>query len=194
MPRNIGPNFLLALQEGWLYPVIFVEIYFSTGPVRLCSFNQPLLLNGLVFDAVGQLLQVSTIEDAATVHARGISVSLSGFDPAFLPLVLDDFQVGLAATIYFGVFNTQTAQQVAETVIAWAGRTDEPTITFDENSATISIACESLLMDMNTPVPYRNTNQDQQIFHPGDLGFSWVNAIQSVPIYWNQTANSDGNP
>lgn len=194
MPRNIGAEFLLALQEGYLYPAIFVEMYFASGPVRICTWNQDLFLNGVVFEATGNLLQVSTIEDGAEVHARGINVSLSGFDPTLLPLVLNDFQVGLPVTIYFGAFDSQTSQQVSNSCIAWQGRTDEPTVTVDQSSATISIACESLLMDMNTPVPWRYTNQDQQLFFPGDLGFIWVNAIQSVPIYWNQTANADGNP
>lgn len=194
MPRNIGAEFLLALQEGYLYPVIFVEMYFATGPVRICTWNQDLFNNGVVFTAAGNLLQVSTIQDGSDVHARGISISLSGFDPTLLPLVLNDFQVGLPVTVYLGAFNSQTASQVSYSVIAWQGRTDEPTITVDEKSATITVACESMLIDLNTPVPWRYTNQDQQLFAPGDLGFSFVNSIQSIPIYWNSTATSNGNP
>lgn len=194
MPRNIGAEFLLALSEGYLYPVIFVEMYFATGPVRICTWNQDLFNNGVVFTAAGNLLQVSTIQDGSDIHARGISVSLSGFDPTLLPLVLNDFQVGLPVTIWLGAFNTQVAQQVSYSVIAWSGRTDEPTITVDEKTATITVACESMLIDMNTPVPWRYTNQDQQLFFAGDLGFSFVNSIQSIPIYWNSVSNSNGNP
>jgi hypothetical protein len=194
VPRNIGAEFLLALQEGYLYPVMFVEMYFATGPVRVCTWNQDLLLNGNVFEATGNLLQLSTIEDGSEVHARGINVSLSGFDPTLLPLVLNDFQVGLPVTIYFGTFDSQTSQQVSNSCIAWQGRTDEPTITVGADTATISIACESILMDLNTPIPWRYTNQDQQLFYPGDLGFQWVNSIQSIVIYWNSAATSNGNP
>jgi hypothetical protein len=79
-------------------------------------------------------------------------------------------------------------------VVAWAGRTDQPTIPADEKTASISINLESILLDMNVPVPYRYTNQDQQLFYPGDLGMAWVNSIQSIPIYWGQNTNSDGNP
>lgn len=194
MPRNVAAEFLLALSEGFLFPVIFVEMYFATGPVRVCTYNQDLLLNGVVYTAASNLLEISTIQDGADVHARGVNITLSGFDSSLLSLVLNDFQVGLPVTIYLGAFNTQTAQQVSYSIIAWQGKTDEPTISADVPTSTISIACESLLMDMNTPLPWRYTNATQQQFFPGDLGLSFVNSIQSIPIYWGQTAVADGNP
>jgi hypothetical protein len=194
MPRNITSNYLLALQEGYLYPAIFVAINFASGPVYVWSGYQPQILNGTVYTGAGSLLQVSTIEDGSTVQARGVSVTLSGIDPTLLPATLSEFQVGLPATIYLGLFGGEGLALVGNTVVAWAGRTDQPTITVDEQTASITINLESVLLDMNVPVPYRYTNQDQQLFYSGDLGFSWVNAIQQIPIYWNQTANSDGNP
>jgi hypothetical protein len=194
LPRNLTSEFILALSEGYLYPVWFVAMTFASGPVYMCSFNQPLLLNGTVYTPVGSLLQISTIEDGSTVDARGITVTLSGIDPTLLPATMNEFQVGLPATLYLGLFNADGEQQVSQSVIAWSGRTDQPTITVDEKTASISVNLESILLDMNVPVPYRYTQQDQQLFFPGDLGFSWVNSIQSVPLYWNQNSNTDGNP
>lgn len=194
MPRNLTSEYIQALAEGYLYPVWFVAITFASGPVYVCSYNQPLYLNGTLYTGVGSLLQISTIEDGATVDARGVTVTLSGIDPTLLPATMNEFQVGLPATLYLGAFNAGGEQQVSQSVVAWSGRTDQPTITVDEKTASISINLESILMDMNVPVPYRWTNQDQQLFYPGDQGFSWVNAIQSVPLYWNQDSNSDGNP
>lgn len=194
MPRNLTADYILALGEGYLYPCIFVSIEFASGPVYICTAYQPLILNGQIYTGVGSLLQISTIEDGSTVNARGVTVTLSGIDPTLLPATMNEFQVGLPATIYLGLFNTGGQQQIAESVIAWSGRTDQPTITVDEKTASISINLESILMDMNVPVPYRYTQQDLQLFAPGDQGFSWVNAIQNVPLWWNQNSNSDGNP
>jgi hypothetical protein len=194
VPRNVTSNYLLALQEGYLFPCILVEIYFATGPVRVCTAYQGQILNGNLYTGVGSMLEVSTIEDGSSIQARGVSVSLSGIDPTLLPATLTEFQVGLAATIYLGLFGGEGLSLVNDTVIAWQGRTDQPTITVDEKTATISINLESRLMDMNVPVPYRYTNQDQQLFAPGDKGFSFVNSIQSIPLYWNTTSVSSGNP
>lgn len=195
MPRNITSNFLLALQEPYLFPCILAEIYFASGPVRICTADQPKILNGIVFGGKGSLLEVSTIEDGSSVRARGVSVTLSGIDLNLLPAALNEFQVGLPATIYLGLFGGEGLSLVVDTVIAWQGRTDQPTIALDEKTASIQIALESVLLDMNVPVPYRYTNIDQQRFFPGDLGMIWVNSIQSIPIYWGQNTNSNpGNP
>lgn len=177
-------------------PVILVQIQFASGTVYMSSFNQPLVLDGNVYTGVGSLMEIATIEDGSSVDARGTTVTLSGIDPTLLPAAMDEFQVGLPAAIYLGLFNTGGQQQISMSVLAWAGRTDQPTIASDESTASISINLESVLLDMNTPVPYRWTQIDQQHFFPGDQGFAWVNSIQSVPLYWGQNTNSgtDGNP
>ena len=194
MPRNLTSNYILALGEGYLYPALFLSIQFASGPVNICTSYQPQLLNGVLYTGVGSLLEISTIEDGASVQARGVTVTLSGIDPTLLPATLNEFQVGLPATIYLGLFGGEGLSLINNTVVAWSGRTDQPTITVDEKTASISINLESVLLDMNIPVPYRYTNQDQQLFYPGDQGFIWVNSIQNIPIYWGQNTNSDGNP
>lgn len=196
MPRNLTADYIAALAEGYLYPVILVQIQFASGTVYMSSFNQPIVLDGIVYSGVGSLMEISTIEDGSSVNARGTTVTLSGIDPTLLPATMDEFQVGLPAAIYLGLFGTGGQLQMDQHVLAWAGRTDQPTITSDESTASISINLESVLLDMNTPVPYRWTQIDQQHFFPGDQGFAWVNSIQSVPLYWGQNTNSgtDGNP
>lgn len=195
MPRpDASDLFIQALGQPYLYPALFVAMQFASGNVYLWSGYQPQLFNGQVYTGVGSLLGISTIEDGASVQARGIQVTLSGLDPSLLGMALDEFQVGVPVTVSLGLFGTQGAALVNSPVVAWAGVTDQPTIDVDEKTASIAIACESLLVRMNVPVPYRYTNQDQQLFYPGDTGFAWVPAIQSIPIYWGQNENSDGNP
>jgi hypothetical protein len=194
VPRNATSEFIAALAEGYLYPVILVEIQFASGTVYMSSSYQPLYYLGNTYTGVGSLLQVSTIEDGSTVQARGITVTLSGIDPTLLPAALNEFQIGLPAIVYLGLYSTGGQNQISESVIAWSGRTDQPTIAVDATTATISINLESILLDMNVPVPWRYTNQDQQLWYPGDLGFSWVNSIQSIPVYWGTNTNTDGNP
>ncbi|HXP07570.1 MAG TPA: hypothetical protein VN828_03700 [Acidobacteriaceae bacterium] len=193
MPRNATSAFIQALGEGYLYPVLLLTIQFSSGPVYLSTSYQDLYYLGNTYKGVGSLLEISTIEDGSTVQARGVSVTLSGIDPTLLPACLNDLVTGLPATIYLGL-STYGSYLVSNSVVAWSGRTDQPSITISEKTASITVALESNLMDMNVPVPYRYTNVDQQIFYSGDQGFSWVNAIQLIPIYWGNTSNSDGNP
>jgi hypothetical protein len=195
MPRNVTSDYILALNSGSMYPCIFVEIYFASGPVRLCTAMYDTLLNGNTFKGVGRFLEISTIEDGATVLARGISVALSGIDPTLIAAALDQFQVGLPATITLGLLGSEAFPGLVNLpVVAWQGRTDEPTIMVDEKTASISVNLESALLDMNTPVPYRWTAETQAIFFPKDKGFRFVTSIQNVPTYWNQVESNNGTP
>jgi hypothetical protein len=195
MPRpNITSEYILALEKPYLYPAIFVSVTFASGTINIWNGYGEAILQSVVYTGVGSLLQISTIEDGSSVEARGVTVSLSGIDPTLLPAALDDYQVGLPATIYLGLFGGRGLLLVNEPLIAWQGRTDQPTITSGPTTATISLNLESVLMDLNTPIPWRYTQVDQNIFYPGDPGFMWVNSIQSIVINWNQQSNSDGNP
>lgn len=194
MRPNITDLFVLALDEPYLVPALFVAMQFASGPVYLWSGYQPTILNGQTYIGAGSLLGISTIEDGSDAHARGIEITLSGIDPNLLGLALNEFQIGVPVTVTLGLFSGPGQSLVNAPVVAWAGVTDQPTIDVDEKTATITIACESLLLRMNTPVAFRYTNIDQQLFYPGDTGFAWVTPIQSIPIYWNQTATSSGNP
>lgn len=196
MPRKVTSDFILALNSGALYPCMYLELYLVSGPIRLCTAMYDQLLNGNTFKGVGTFLEVSTIEDGATVLARNITVTLTGIDPTLIHAALgEEFQVGLPATLTLGLLGNETnSLPVNSPVVMWAGRTDEPTIMVDEKSASISINLESALLDMNTPVPYRWTAQDQAIFFPKDKAFKWVTSIQNQPTYWNQVESNNGTP
>lgn len=193
MPRNISPAYLAALTAKVLYPGLFVQAAFQGEVIFLWSGLGETSFNGNTWQGVGGLLGVSTIEEGSEVEAKGITLSLSGIDPTLLPACLNSFQVGLPVTVFLALFDG-SGNIIPSPAIAFVGRMDQPTIDADATTSTISVACESRLMDMNTPVPFRYTNQDQQLFFPGDLGFSWVNSIQNVPLYWNTLPNADGNP
>jgi hypothetical protein len=193
MPRNCTPAYLAALKAQVMYPAIFVSATMASETVYLWSGYGPVTWNNQTWTGTGSLLGISTVEEGADVNARGITISLSGIDVNLLQTVLNEFQVGLPVTVYLGLFDGN-GNLIPNPVVSFAGRMDEPTITADATTATIAVNCESRLMDMNVSVPYRYTNQDQQMFYPGDLGFSFVTSIQDIPLYWGQTANSDGNP
>jgi hypothetical protein len=128
---------------------------------------------------------LSTIEEGSDVQARGIVLTLSGIDPTLLNDVLTDYRQGLPALVWLGVFD---ASNNIHAISAFSGQTDQPTITVDGSTASLNIACENRLVEMNTQSSFRRyTNEDQQIDFPGDLGFSAVNQIQEQTLYWGRT-------
>jgi hypothetical protein len=188
----MSADYMAAIAAAELRPALFVEAWFRTGPIYVWSGVGELSWGGHTWVGIGTLGSVSTIEEGATVEAKGVTLSMSGIDIDLLDEVLNEFQVGLPALVYLGLFDAD-GDLIPDPVISWAGRIDQPTIDIDENTATISIACENRLVDMNVAVDRRYTNEDQQLDHPGDRGFEFVPAIQDVMIYWGRSPSSSNN-
>jgi hypothetical protein len=100
--------------------------------------------------------------------------------------------VGLPAIVSLGLFDAAGAL-IADPVGCFVGQMDQPTLDVTGTSATISINCESRLIEMNVAVDRRYTNEDQQRDYPGDRGFEFVNSIQEAQIYWGRTPSSVNN-
>jgi len=193
MPRNCTTTFINALLEPVIRPALFIQATFVNETVYLWTGVGSIVWNYQTWVGLGGALSVSTIEEVATVEAKGVSISLSGIDNNLLQECLNEFQVSLPVYVYFGLFDG-SGNLLPNPVTSFAGRMDQPTVDIDTQTSTITIACESLLMDMNVALPWRYDAITQAIFYPNDLAFSFVNSIQNVPVYWGQTATSNGNP
>ena len=170
-----------------LQPALFVQIQFATTTAYIWSGVGSVTWNGQTWLGLGSLLGVGMIESAPTVEARGITITLSGLDPALLASTLTDFKAGMPVSVLFGMYSGGVL--IATPIISWSGRTDLPEVSYDGETATITIDCENRLADSNVPADRRYTHQDQQMTWPGDLGFQFVNATQEFTIFWGQSAN-----
>lgn len=184
---------LAALSAPILSPVIFVEMAFKSETIRCWSGVGSVTWNSHTWTGLGAFLSFTTPEDSSTVEAKGISVVFSGIDPSVLSECLSDYQLGLPCSLYLGLWSTTVINTlVSSPVIAWSGRTDEPTLDVSATESTITINCESRLLDMNVAVDRRFTQEDQQLTYPGDLGFQFVSGLQEQTLFWGQpisTAN-----
>ena len=191
MSRPMTPAQLAAITSPNIQPALFVVASFASGPVYMWSGIGTTVWGGNTWKGIGTLGSVATIEEGATIEAKGITLTLSAMDPTLLTGITDEFQVGLPVIVYLGVF---AAGALIDTpLIAWSGRMDQPTLDVDGSTASISIACENRLVEMNVAVDRRYTNEDQQLDYPGDTGLSFVNAIQDVTIFWGHTASCVNN-
>jgi hypothetical protein len=192
MPRAMSADYLAAIQSAALRPALFVEANFTSGPIYVWSGVGSIIWGGHTWTGLGSLGNVSMIDEGATVEAKGITLTLSGIDPTMLTGILEEFQVGLPAIVSLGLFDMAGAL-IADPVGCFVGQMDQPTLDVTGTSATISINCESRLIEMNVAVDRRYTNEDQQRDYPGDRGFEFVNSIQEAQIYWGRTPSSVNN-
>lgn len=191
MPRPMSTAMMAALAATELFPALFVEATFASGPVYLWSGMGPIVWNGQTWTGVGTLGKVTAIDDGSTVEARGINLEFSGIDPTLLADVLGEFLLGQPVIVSLGLFDAGAL--IADPITSWSGRMDQPTIDIDGKTASISINCENRLIDMNTAVDRRYTAEDQQRDWPGDLGMNFVFSLQEKTWYWGTAPTSSGN-
>jgi hypothetical protein len=193
MPRDgLSSGQLAAIQSTNLRPALFVEAHFVNGPIYVWTGRGSIVWGGHTWLGVGSLGSVSTIEEGASIDAKGITITLSGIDSTLLADIMTEFQVGLPVLVRLGFFD-ETLSLIDDPVISWAGRMDQPTVDVDGQTCTISINCENRLVEMNVAVDRRYTNEDQQLDFPGDRGMEFVSSIQDVTIYWGRTPSNVNN-
>jgi hypothetical protein len=183
---------ITALSAGYIKPILFAMLTLTSGPLFVCSGVGNISWNGQTWLGLGPFLSVGLTEDGSTVQARGINLIFSGCDTTMLTDCLSDYKVGLPVALYLGAYASD-GSIVSDPLVAWAGRLDQPTIDVDGPKATISIACENRLVDMNIAVQRRWTNEDQQKDVPGDLAFSFVDQLQEKTLFWGRFPNSTNN-
>lgn len=192
MPRPLTPAVVTAITGTYVKPGFLVQITLLSGPLNLWSGVGTLIWNGIAFQGIGQFGKISTIEEGSSIQARGITLTLSGVDPTLLSDVQYEYAQGQPVLVWVALFDANN-NILPNPISAWVGRTDQPTITVDGPGATIAIACENRLLEMNTSAERRYTTEDQQIDFPGDLGFSFTPMVQDVTLYWGRHPSSSNN-
>jgi hypothetical protein len=191
MPREMSPAMLSAIAAQSLQPAIFLTATFVSGPVYLWTGYSPIVWNGNTWLGIGDLGSITPIEEGSTIEAKGLTISLNGFDATLLGHVLDEFLLGAPVVIYLGLFSGGAL--LDSPICCWAGRMDQPTIDVDGTTATISINCENRLLDMNVTVDKRYTPQQAQQDNPGDAGFQFVAGIAEALVYFGSIPSNSNN-
>lgn len=193
MARTMSSAMLAAFTSGIFQPVLFLEATFQTGPVYLFTGIGTITWSGQTWSGIGTFGGITPMEENASVEAKGITISTSAFDPAWLSAVLGEFQLKAPVIVYIGAFQLGTSTVLGDPLVAWAGLMDQPVIDIGGKSAQISISCEEEMIDMNVASVRRCTNDDQQLDFPGDNGKMFINGIMEVQVYWGVSPLSANN-
>jgi hypothetical protein len=196
MPRNLSPAFIAQLAStGASMPVVFVELAFADQTLYLFGgvgsitpagpAYSPLATfpYGQSFTGLGWLAKVSTIPQTSKVQAQNITLSLSGIPSELVLEAINQVRINGVARVWLGFFNS-TGAVIADPVQLFAGALDVPTLTDSGATCTLSITAENPLLLLNES-PARNFDDaDQQIYTPGDLGMSFVDALGNLTLFW----------
>lgn len=160
----------------------FLEINLPTGWEYLHTGAGVTTLDGKEWRGVGdpiggRLIAMSDVEEGRFGQASAVTITLSGADRAFIKSIHDmsGSIEGREANLYFGLFNAETAELVANLRNPFPGRLTSPRISFGElGKRTVTIVIESFWSGQNFPFGGKWNFAGLRKANAGDLGGSLI--------------------
>lgn len=206
MSRDLSVNTIENISENVVYPFFATELRFDGNIVRMWTGQGTLVLaDGSEWVGLGQLLNISAIEETSEMSVKGASISLSGIPSNLLSLALSEPYQGRIAKIYFGTFQQGSILQETSDYILlqdgsrinleststgfnelFSGYMDQMNIEESGDTATIEMMVENKLIDLERARVARFTSGYQKSIYPGDLGMDFIEDLQDKKISWGR--------
>ena len=180
--RNLTSAAASALAAGHVRAVVFVEMDFPSGFLRMNNSAQNIDWNGHTWYGVGRLGSIDAIGEGMTLEARGLRFAVTGIDPAHVAVALGQQYQGRSCKVWLSPLD-QGYAPVADPVLVFSGRLDTMDVELGV-TATIAVSAESRLADWDRPRVRRYNAEDQSITDPTDKGFEFVPQMVEKQIRW----------
>jgi hypothetical protein len=205
--RTLSAAVTAAIAAQTITLAIFVEVAFAdntlyfwsglgsiapSGPPANPSSTFPY---GETFTGLGWLGKISSIPQTTKIQAQNVTLSLSGIPSSLVQEAVDQVRITGDETIWIAFFDQATNTVLTDPVQVHSGSLDVPSLIDSGETSTISITGENTLLSLNLAPNRRFDDPDQQLRVVGDLGFSFVQALANIQLFWpNPAANSTPYP
>ena len=211
MSRDLSTSTLENIEAPVVKPFFAVELNFSSETIRMWTGQGTLVLDdGTQWFGLGQLLNISSIEETSEMAVKGATVSLSGIPSEILSLALSEPYQGRVCKIYFGTLSTGGAlvQQSGSYILMqdgskilvqtgekgfnelFSGYMDQMNIEEGSDTSTIEMSVENKLIDLERARVARYTSGYQKSVYPNDLGLDFIEDLQDRQISWGRVTES----
>lgn len=95
---------------------------------------------------------------------------------------LNDVRLGGPVKIWYGLM--ANGALVGTPYLIFKGTVDKPSVKVDDKSASITLACENRLVDLQRANQRRYTAADQKLAYPTDMAFNWVETLNDIALRW----------
>lgn len=170
----------LAFADATVYAFTGIGSITPAGPASNPASTFPY---GQTFTGLGWLAKISSIPQTTKVQAQNVVLSLSGIPAALISEVTQQTYNRGAAQVWLGFFDSN-GNLLADPVALFSGAMDVPTLDDEGATCTINISCENSLVSLNLAPQKLFDDADQQILYPGDLGFSFVDKLSNIQLFW----------
>ena len=185
MARDLTSAMVDAVTGQVVRPILFFEGEFASGTLRMFSGIGSITWDSKTWTGGGDMIGVSAISETAKVEARGVTVSLNGFDSAHVSLALQDLRQGKTGKIWLGFLDDSDAI-IADPKLAFTGRLDTAQLDDSGDTTSIAVTYESRLIDLRRPRTRRYTDADQRQRNAADGSMRFVESLIDAEIIWGR--------
>lgn len=182
MSRDLPTGMAAAVSAATVAPVFLAQLNWPTGTVYAWTGYGDISWNAQTWVGTGHLGGISDIRESSDGSANGITLSMSGIPSAEIARALEGNSQRQPGKVYFGVLSSAGTFAI-DPYLIFDGVIDVCPVEDFGETATISVQLEKELIDMRTR-GRRYTHEDQQLDHPGDLGFEYVAGLADKEIMW----------
>ena len=210
MSRDLSTATIDSISDDVVYPFFAVELQFDDNPIRMWTGQGTLVLpDETQWVGLGQLLDISSIEETSEMAVKGATISLSGIPSDLLSLALSTAYQGRLAKIYFGTLSSGNILLESGSYILlqdgsrievetgergfnelFSGYMDQMNIEEGGDTSTIQMAVENKLIDLERARVARFTSGYQKSIYPNDKGLDFVEDLQDKKIPWGRSSDS----
>jgi len=185
MSRALTTQTITDISADTVYPFFAVELLFDgLNVLRMWTGQGTLTLpDGTEWVGLGNLLNISSVEETSEMAVKGASITLSGVPSNTLSLALNQQYQGRVCNIYFGTGVTTSLNQI------FSGYMDQMNIEEGAETSTIQLMVENKLIDLERARVARFTSGYQKVAYPGDLGLEFIEDLQDKKIPWGRASN-----
>jgi hypothetical protein len=156
---------------------MLIELSFDSGVLRLVAGPRNVTVGADVYTATGTLLTIDESQEAVD-GVEGLNFSLSGLDPAVLPLVVSEPYKGRLVRMLEQRYDGDDAE-VEEPQVEYVGRMTAMVSEEDAKSHrhTVSVQTEHFDADAGRSVNLRFSDSEQRRRFPDDRGAEYVTSM-----------------
>jgi hypothetical protein len=180
--RPITGTSSTALAQSQVRAVVFVEMDFPDGFLRMNNSAQDMAWGGYTWLGIGRVGSIDPIGEGMTLEARGLRFSISGVQPDHIALALGQQYQGRSCKVWFAPLD-ESYTVLPDPVLIFNGRMDVMDIDMG-TTATITVSAESRLADWDRPRVRRYNAADQAITDSADKGFEFVPQMVEKNLRW----------
>ncbi len=161
-------------------PFYAVELALDSGPLRFWTGYGDKTIDGNTYNGIGGLLSIEGIEEVTDLSAKSATITFNGLESVILSAAFTEPVQYRPATIYFGLRDDGTADQI------FGGQVNTVDISDDGNNGTIQLTVDSIYITLDRVRPRRYTSESQKSRYSTDTFFDWVPKLQDKQIIWGR--------